>query len=360
MSAKRLGKGLKALIRSDKDRGKNDSFPLKTKTQSIFKIKLNHIHPNPNQPRKLFDVTALNELAASISEKGLISPITVRKVKNGYELIAGERRWRALKHLKKRTVPAYVLDTKNSSDIMEMALVENIQREDLNSIEESEAYAVLNKKYGLSHESIAKAVGKKRVTISNSLRLLKLPLEIRRSLIEKKISAGHARAILQMKSPSAMIKVWEVIMEKNLSARLILADKKYFLSIQSEVLDGRIFLSGKVDQPEEKIKITKMAWETKGVRSVKNAITIKGQTNFKSTAKDIMITSQLRSALIFNKKTKSRNYTLETINRNIYIFGIAMDKEEKKEVLNEANKIYDVNNIFPSIYLVTELSRNKI
>ena len=103
-----------------------------------------------------------------------------------------------------------------------------------------------------------------------------------------------------------------------------------------------------------------MAWETKGVRSVKNAITIKGQTNFKSTAKDIMITSQLRSALIFNKKTKSRNYTLETINRNIYIFGIAMDKEEKKEVLNEANKIYDVNNIFPSIYLVTELSRNKI
>ena len=119
-------------------------------------------------------------------------------------------------------------------------------------------------------------------------------------------------------------------------------------------------MSGKVDQPEEKIKITKMAWETKGVRSVKNAITIKGQTNFKSTAKDIMITSQLRSALIFNKKTKARNYTLETINRNIYIFGIAMDKEEKKEVLNEANKIYDVNNIFPSIYLVTELSRNKI
>ena len=219
MSVKRLGKGLEALIRSDKDKGKNDSALLKTKTESISKIKLNHIHPNPNQPRKLFDVTALNELAASISEKGLISPITVRKVKNGYELIAGERRWRALKHLKKRTVPAYVLDTKNSSDIMEMALVENIQREDLNSIEESEAYAVLNKKYGLSHESIAKAVGKKRVTISNSLRLLKLPLEIRKSLIEKKISAGHARAILQTKSPSTMIKVWEIIMEKNLSVR---------------------------------------------------------------------------------------------------------------------------------------------
>ena len=151
----------------------------------------------------------------------------------------------------------------------------------------------------------------------------------------------------------------DTIMQKNLSARLALADKKYFLSIQSEVLDGQIFLSGKVDEPEEKIKITKMAWETKGVRSVKNAITIKGQTNFKSTAKDILITSQLRTALIFNKKTKARNYTLETVNKNIYIFGIAMDEEEKKEVINEANKIYDVEQVIPSIYLATELSRTK-
>jgi osmotically-inducible protein OsmY len=151
----------------------------------------------------------------------------------------------------------------------------------------------------------------------------------------------------------------DTIMQKNLSARLALADKKYFLSIQSEVLDGQIFLSGKVDEPEEKIKITKMAWETKGVRSVKNAITIKGQTNFKSTAKDILITSQLRTALIFNKKTKARNYTLETVNKNIYIFGIAMDDEEKKEVINEANKIYDVEEVIPSIYLATELSRTK-
>ena len=152
----------------------------------------------------------------------------------------------------------------------------------------------------------------------------------------------------------------DTIMQKNLSARLALKDKKYFLSIQTEVIDGRIFLSGKVDKPEEKIKITKMAWETKGVRSVKNAIVIKGQTNFKSTAKDILITSQLRSALIFNKKTKSRNYSLETINKNIYIFGIAMDREEKQEVVNEANKIYDVKNVYPSIYLATELSRNKL
>jgi len=152
----------------------------------------------------------------------------------------------------------------------------------------------------------------------------------------------------------------DTIMQKNLTARLALSNKKYFLSIQSEVLDGRIFLSGKVEEPEEKIKITKMAWETKGVRSVKNAITIKGQSNFKNTAKDILITSQLRSALIFSKKTKSRNYTLETINKNIYIFGIAMDQDERKEVINEANKIYDVGEVFPSIYLATELSRNKL
>ena len=152
----------------------------------------------------------------------------------------------------------------------------------------------------------------------------------------------------------------DTIMQKNLVARLTLTEKKYFLKIQIEVLDGRIFLTGKVDEPEEKIKITKLAWETKGVREVKNALTIKGSSNFKQTAKDILITSQLRTALIFNKKTKARNYTLETINKKIYIFGIAMDNEEKKEVLSEAEKIYDVEKVIPSIYLVTELSRNKI
>ena len=152
----------------------------------------------------------------------------------------------------------------------------------------------------------------------------------------------------------------DTIMQKNLSARLALTEKKYFLKIDTEVRDGNIFLSGKVDEPEEKIKITKMAWETKGVRSVKNAITIKGQTSFKGTAKDILITSQLRSALIFNKKTKARNYTLETINKKIYIFGIAMDEEERKEVINEANKIYDVEKVIPSIYLASELSRSKL
>ncbi len=150
----------------------------------------------------------------------------------------------------------------------------------------------------------------------------------------------------------------DTIMQKNLVARLALTDKKYFL-LGVEVIDGRIFLTGKVNEPEEKIKITKLAWETKGVRSVKNAVKIKGKSNFKRTAKDILITSQLRSALIFNKKTKARNYSLETIDKKIYIFGIAMDKQEKKEVINEANKIYDVKEVIPSIYLVSELSRSK-
>jgi len=152
----------------------------------------------------------------------------------------------------------------------------------------------------------------------------------------------------------------DTIMQKNLIARLMLSKKKYFLFIQVEVLDGQIFLTGKVDEPENKIKITKMAWETKGVRSVKNAITIKGQSNFKSTAKDIIITSQLRTALVFNKLTKSGNYTLETINKKVYIFGIAYNKEEKKEVISEANKIYNVEEVIPTIYLVSELTRNKI
>ena len=152
----------------------------------------------------------------------------------------------------------------------------------------------------------------------------------------------------------------DTIMQKNLVARLTLTEKKYFLSVQVEILDGRIFLTGKVNAPEEKIRITKLAWETKGVRSVKNAITIKGQSNFRGTAKDILITSQLRTALIFNKLTKSGNYTLETINKKIYIFGISENDEEKKEVIAEANEIYDVDKVIPTIYLVSDLSRNKI
>ena len=149
------------------------------------------------------------------------------------------------------------------------------------------------------------------------------------------------------------------IMQKNLIGRLALTDKKYIISISAKVLDGNIYLSGKVDEPEEKLKIIKMAWETKGVRSVQSTVTIKGNNNFKSTAKDILITSQLRTALIFNKLTKATNYTIDTINGKIYIFGIAMTKKEKEKVISEADQIHGVKDVIPSIYLVEELSRNK-
>ncbi|MAV55965.1 MAG: phospholipid-binding protein [Candidatus Pelagibacter sp.] len=149
------------------------------------------------------------------------------------------------------------------------------------------------------------------------------------------------------------------IMQKNLMARLALSEKKYLLSVSVKVLDGNIFLSGKVEEPEEKLKITKMAWETKGTRSVKSAITIKGETNFKNTAMDILITSQLRTAFIFNKLIKATNYNIDTINENVYIFGISMTSDEKKEVIKEANEIYGVKKVIPSIILVEDLSRNK-
>ena len=149
------------------------------------------------------------------------------------------------------------------------------------------------------------------------------------------------------------------IMQKNLMSRLALTEKKYLLSINVKVLDGNIFLSGKVNEPEEKLKITKMAWETKGTRSVKSAIAIKGQTNFKGTAKDVLITSQLRTALIFNKLIKATNYNIDTINGKTYIFGIAMTNDEKKEVIKEAEEVYGVKKVIPSIILVKELSRNK-
>ena len=149
------------------------------------------------------------------------------------------------------------------------------------------------------------------------------------------------------------------IMQKNLMARLTLTDKKYIIDLSTKVIDGNIFLSGKVDEPEEKLKIIKMAWETKGARSVQSVVTIKGKTNFKNTAKDVLITSQLRTALLFNKLTKSSNYTIDTINGKIYIFGIAMTEDEKKKVISEANEIHGVKEVVPSILLVDELSRNK-
>ncbi len=149
------------------------------------------------------------------------------------------------------------------------------------------------------------------------------------------------------------------LMQKNLTARLILSDKKYLLTINTKVLDGRIFLTGKVDDPEEKLKITKMAWETKGVRSVRNNVIIKEEFNFKQSATDLLITSQLRTALILNKNIKSTNYNIDTYKKKIYIYGIAQSKDEQKEVIKEGKAIPDVERVVASILLVEDLRIQK-
>jgi osmotically-inducible protein OsmY len=149
------------------------------------------------------------------------------------------------------------------------------------------------------------------------------------------------------------------IMEKNLSARLIIMNKKYFLSIKSKVLDGRIFLTGKVDNPEEKLKITKLAWETEGTRSVRNDIKIKEKFNFQQSAKDILITSQLRTALILNKEIKATNYQIDTYKKKIYVYGIALTPDEKELVVKEAKEILDVEDVIASILIVEDLRIQK-
>ena len=149
------------------------------------------------------------------------------------------------------------------------------------------------------------------------------------------------------------------IMQKNLQARLALTEKKYLIQLSVKVLDGRIFIGGKVDEPEEKLKITKMAWETNGARSVKNNIAIKQKFSFKNTAIDLLITSQLRAALILNKNIKAANFNIDTINQKTYIFGIAHSEDEKREIIQEAKQIVDLKELVTSILLVSDLSRQK-
>ena len=149
------------------------------------------------------------------------------------------------------------------------------------------------------------------------------------------------------------------IMQKNLTTKLTILDKKYFISVKTKVLDGRIFITGKVDNPEEKLKITKIAWETKGARSVRNDIKIKEKFNFQQSAKDILITSQLRTALILNKEIKATNYQIDTYKKKIYVYGIAKDRDELKLVIDEANLIVDVEKVIASILLVEDLRIQK-
>ena len=149
------------------------------------------------------------------------------------------------------------------------------------------------------------------------------------------------------------------VMQKNLTARILLRDKNHLLSLSTKVIDGRIYLTGKISDPEEKLQITKLAWETKGVRSVKNDIKLKEDFNFKQSAKDLLITSQLRTALIFNKKIKATNYQIDTYKKKIFIYGISLTGEERKEVINEAKEILDVEDVIASIVLVEDLRIQK-
>jgi len=229
VSVKRLGKGLGALIRTDREIDLNKDSELNDNSSSVSKIKVSEIKANPNQPRRFFDEKKLLELVDSIKQKGLITPITVRKIISGYELVAGERRWRASQKAKKKVIPAYVIEVENESEILELALIENIQRENLNPIEESEAYAALNSKFKMSHGSIANSVGKSRASVSNSLRLLQLPSEIRRSIRVGDITPGHARAILQAKTTKKMYDFWNKIKSKQLNVReaeILVKEKK--------------------------------------------------------------------------------------------------------------------------------------
>ena len=226
MGTRRLGKGLDALIRPPSNQ--------EVSPAGVTSLLISKIRTNPHQPRKHFDNKALQELAASIKDKGVITPITVKVEDDGYTLIAGERRLRASKLLKKKDIPGYIIELTNDSEMMEVALIENIQRENLNSIEESEAYAVLQGKFSLSQTNIANAVGKSRSAITNALRLLQLPSVVKNSIIDNKISAGHGRAVLAMKTESRMLKLWKKILDQNLSVREAEAqvkskEKKYFI-----------------------------------------------------------------------------------------------------------------------------------
>ena len=207
---KQLGQGLGALLTPSKNN-------LEDFNQSS--ILLSKIKPNPNQPRKNFADKSLKQLAQSIDEKGLISPITVKKVDNKYIIVAGERRYRAHKLLNKKRISAYVIDVDTTKDVMYMALIENIQREDLNPIEEAKGYKYLQENLQSSITEIAKTVGKSRPAVSNALRLLKLPDQIQDSILKGEINAGQARAILQRKTTQGMLQLWHKLLTEKISVR---------------------------------------------------------------------------------------------------------------------------------------------
>ena len=202
-----LGKGMGALLTVVED-----------ERSSYFLCPIEEIKPNKEQPRKTFSTAKLEELAASIREKGIIQPLVVRKMSGHYELVAGERRWRAAQKAGLREVPVVIQDVSDDT-ALEMALIENIQREDLNAVEEAEAFHSLQEKFGISQEELAKRVGKDRSTVANSLRLLRLPAEIKRDIVEERLSMGHARALLALDAPDQITRAREEIIKGRLTVR---------------------------------------------------------------------------------------------------------------------------------------------
>ncbi|HDL18882.1 MAG TPA: ParB/RepB/Spo0J family partition protein [Bacteroidetes bacterium] len=230
---RRLGRGLYALIPeyADDEERKNDQFA---------EIAIGNIAPNPFQPREDFDVAALNELKSSISEMGMIQPVTVRPVGDGYQLISGERRLRAVKELGYEIIPAYILHVESDDEMLEMALIENIQREDLNAIDVAKAYEKLISECDLTQEQVAQKVSKDRTTVTNFLRLLKLPLSIQDSLRKKALSMGHARALLGVDDAEVQKKIWKKIMKYNLSVRRVEQLAKEYSQAESPQKRGNV------------------------------------------------------------------------------------------------------------------------
>ena len=218
VTTKRLGRGLSALIPDiSPERDNNNN----AKAGSIHEIEISRIAANPFQPRTDFDPQALQELKQSIAENGLVTPVTVRPHKGSYQLIAGERRFRAVQELGYERIPAYVLEVRDDRQMMEMALIENVQRENLNPIEEALGYQRLIEECTLTQEVVAQKVGKDRVTIANSLRLLKLPDSVQESLRKSELSAGHARALLGLPDRAQQIDLWKTILKNSLSVRQV-------------------------------------------------------------------------------------------------------------------------------------------
>jgi len=213
MKSRRLGRGLDALIPQISEEEKTDMGG------SLFEVDIKKVRSNPSQPRAKFDRDRLEELKQSITENGVIQPITVRKADDGFEIIAGERRFRAVQDLGFDKIPAFIMDVSNEGQMLELALVENIQREDLNPIEVAKGYQQLQKEYGLTQEQVATKVGKDRATVANFIRLLKLSPQIQESLQKGEISMGHARTLMGLVSNSDQMQIWRKCVRQGWSVR---------------------------------------------------------------------------------------------------------------------------------------------